>query len=145
MYVYQSTDGLNFNKIAGPAYTPPTGLVRDPSIMHYSDGLYYVTYTTNWTGHTIGIASSSDLLHWTFLENITLPASVYETWAPEWFKDPNGSINIIVNLNSTNAGDSNFIPNKITALNGSLTSWSSPTPLLGLRAKLYRYLRSQGR
>lgn len=132
MYVYQSNDGLNFSQIAGPAYTPPTGLVRDPSIMRYNDGLYYVTYTTNWTGHTIGIASSSDLLHWTFLENITLPSTVYETWAPEWFKDPNGSINIIVNLNSTNAGDSNFIPNKITALNSSLTSWSSPTPLVGL-------------
>ena len=131
MYVYQSNDGLKFYQLAGPAYTPPTGLVRDPSIMHH-DGRYYVTYTTNWTGNMIGVASSPDRIHWTFLENITLPATVFVAWAPEWFIDTNGSVNIIVNLNSTDTGDANFIPQKITALNHSLTSWSSPTPLIGL-------------
>ncbi len=131
MYVYQSNDGLKYYQLAGPAYTPPTGLVRDPSIMHYHDR-YYVTYTTNWTGNTIGIATSSDRIHWTFLRNITLPSTVYETWAPEWFLDTNGSVNIIVNLNSTDTGDAHFIPQKITALNSSLSSWSDPTPLIGL-------------
>lgn len=132
MYIYQSSDGLNFTQLAASAYTPPSGLVRDPSIILYN-GIYYVTYTTNWTGNTLGIATSTDRVHWTFLENVTLSSTVYETWAPEWFKDPsNGSINIIVNLNSTNAGDSNFIPQKLTALNSSLTSWSGLTPLAGL-------------
>ncbi len=133
MYVYQSNDGLNYYQAsAGVAYTPPSGLVRDPSIMHYTDGLYYMTYTTNWTGNTIGIASSSDRINWTFLENVTLPSTIYETWAPEWFIDTDGSVNIIVNLNSTNSGDSNFIPSKITALDSQLSTWSTPTPLAGL-------------
>lgn len=132
LFVYQSHDGLNFTKLAGPTYTPPTGLMRDPSIMRYTDGLYYITYTTTLHGNTIGIASSSDRIHWTFQRNITIPAPVFITWAPEWFKDTDGSINIIVNLNRTNTGDANLIPHKITALNSSLSSWSAPTPLKGM-------------
>ena len=133
MYVSQSKDGLNFSKLIGPVYKPPKDLLRDPSIIHYKrDSRYYITYTTNWTGNTIGIASSTNLMQWTLLKNITLPSTVLVSWAPEWFIDTDGSVNIIVNLNSTNKGDANFIPQKITALDTSLTSWSNPTPLEGL-------------
>lgn len=134
LYIYQSTDGLHFPVRVGPVYTPPTpDLLRDPSIIHYKvDGRYYITYTTAWKGHTIGIASSADLIHWKFLKDITLPSAILVSWAPEWLIDTDGSVNIIVNLNSTNTGDANFIPQKITALDKSLISWSNPTPLKGL-------------
>ena len=133
MYVSQSKDGLNFSKPIGPVYKPPKDLLRDPSIIHHKqDGRYYITYTTNWTGNTIGIAYSTNLMHWTLLKNITLPSTVLVSWAPEWFIDTDGSVNIIVNLNSTNKGNANFIPQKITALDKSLTIWSNPTPLEGL-------------
>jgi hypothetical protein len=133
MYIYQSTDGLNFSKLAGPAYTPPSGLVRDPSIIrNTADGRYYVTYTTNWTGKTIGLASSSDRIHWTFIENITMPSGTYVTWAPEWFRDSNGSMHIIVNLNRKNTGDSNFSPYDLTSLSSNLRSWSTPVALAGV-------------
>lgn len=136
LYIYQSTNGLDFSPVKkiGPIYTPPApDLLRDPSIIHYKqNGRYYITYTTAWKGNTIGIASSFDLIHWSFLKDISLPSTVMVSWAPEWLMDTDGSVNIIVNLNSTNTGDANFIPQKITALDKSLTSWSTPTPLKGL-------------
>ncbi|WP_232537749.1 glycoside hydrolase family 43 protein [Cystobacter fuscus] len=131
MYVYQSYDGTHYGLMKGPAYTPPSGLIRDPSLLRHTDGVYYVTYTTNWDGNTIGFAKSTDRVNWTFMQNVTLPtANLQNTWAPEWFKDSDGSINIIVSLRTT--GTSNFTPHVIKALNTSLTAWSSPVPLSGL-------------
>src|SRR5687767_11904908 len=73
MYVYESNDATGYRLLRGPAYTPPSGLIRDPSVIRHTDGLYYVVYTTNWTGNTIGFARSSDRLNWTFLRNHTIP------------------------------------------------------------------------
>lgn len=132
MYVYQSHDGLNFTRIgSGPAYTPPSGIIRDPSVMRSSyDGRYYVTYTDAWSGNSIGLASSADRLHWTFIKNITFASNINIAWAPEWFKDTDGSVNIIVHLRAR--GVASPTPYKITALNHTLTSWSAPVALAGL-------------
>ncbi|QYR19243.1 glycoside hydrolase family 43 protein [Paenibacillus sp. sptzw28] len=134
LYMYQSYDGTNFGLMKGPAYTPPTGLIRDPSIMKHSDGKYYIVYTTNWSGNTFGIASSPDRLNWTFVRNVTLslPGGIGHTWAPEWFKDSDGSLNVIVSLSPGNYA--NFLPYKITALSSELatTSFSAPTALSGI-------------
>ncbi|MGD9156466.1 MAG: AbfB domain-containing protein [Bacillota bacterium] len=131
MYVYQSSDALNFTLLQGPAYTPPSGLVRDPSIIRHTDGYYYIAYTTNWTGTNFGIARSSDLKSWTFVTNVDVKRSgVYNTWAPEWFIDSDGSVNLIVSLST--ASYANFQPYKFTALNSGLTSWSSGVALQGL-------------
>lgn len=43
LYVYTSTDATTFALLKGPAYTPPTGLIRDPSVIlhsEYVDWLY---------------------------------------------------------------------------------------------------------
>ncbi|WNG51891.1 family 43 glycosylhydrolase [Archangium minus] len=131
MYVYQSYNGTHYGLMKGPAYTPPSGLIRDPSILKHTDGMYYVTYTTNWEGNTIGFARSADRVNWTFLRNVTLPvANLQNTWAPEWFKDSDGSVNIIVSLRTT--GATNFTPHVIKAQNSSLSAWSAPVPLAGL-------------
>lgn len=37
LYVYTSADGTNFSLRKGPAYTPPTGLIRDPSIILHTE------------------------------------------------------------------------------------------------------------
>jgi len=37
LYVYTSTDATNFSLLKGPAYTPPTGLIRDPSIILHTE------------------------------------------------------------------------------------------------------------
>jgi hypothetical protein len=38
-----------------------------PSIFKHTDGYYYLTYTTDWTGNTIGFARGADRVNWTFL------------------------------------------------------------------------------
>ncbi len=132
MYVYQSTDALNFTLLKGPAYTPPSGLVRDPSVRRHSDGRYYILYTTNWEGANFGIASSADLSTWRFERNVPVGISgVTSTWAPEWFEDPaDGSVNVIVSLSP---GDyANFRPHKLTAMDATLAQWSAATPLAGI-------------
>ncbi|WP_408892524.1 AbfB domain-containing protein [Paenibacillus taichungensis] len=134
LYIYESYNATNYGLLKGPAYTPPANLIRDPSIMKHTDGLYYVVYTTNWSGNTIGIASSTDKVNWTFVRNITLsgPTTIAHTWAPEWFKDSNGSLNIIVSISPGNY--ENFKPYVITANNSTLssTTWSAATELAGL-------------
>jgi hypothetical protein len=130
MYVYDAADATGYRLLRGPAYTPPSGLIRDPSIIRHTDGFYYITYTTNWTGNTIGFARSSDRVNWTFLRNHTIPISgIVNTWAPEWFIDGNGSVNIVVSLN-TGGG---FRPYRITATNSALSTWSAPTVLAGIQ------------
>lgn len=37
LYVYTSNDGTNFSLLKGPAYTPPTGLIRDPSVILHTE------------------------------------------------------------------------------------------------------------
>ena len=131
MYVYTSTNARDFTLLRGPAYTPPSGLIRDPSIMRHTDGRYYVVYTVNWTGTQFGIASSTNLTDWTFVRNVTVPLSgIYNTWAPEWFVDPaDGSVNVIVSLSTGSYGP--FRPYRFRALNSALSSWSAPTVLGG--------------
>ena len=132
MYVYDSPDATGFTLRKGPAYTPPSGLIRDPSIFKHTDGFYYLTYTTNWTGNTIGFARSTDRVNWTFLYNHTIPVSgLTRTWAPEWFTDTDGSVNVIVSLTSASTA-THFTGYKITATNSALTAWSTPTQLAGI-------------
>ena len=132
LYVYESADALTYSLLKGPAYTPPTGLIRDPSLIKHSDGYYWIVYTTNWTGNTIGFARSKDRTSWQFVANHTLPTpGLARTWAPEWFVDPaNGSVNIVVALDTAN--NSVFRPHLLTASDSSLRNWSVPKPLSGL-------------
>ncbi|TFK73379.1 arabinosidase [Pluteus cervinus] len=139
LYVYTSNDGTNFTLLKGPAYTPPSGLIRDPSlILHteqvcFSGGKYYICYTTDWTGTNFAIASSTNLQNWTLLTTISTSQSFKptNTWAPEFFKDPRtGQLNIIVSLSTGSYGP--FLPYAYTALDSSLTRWSGPVVLSGI-------------
>ena len=37
LYVYTSNDGTNFSLLKGSAYTPPSGLIRDPSVILHTE------------------------------------------------------------------------------------------------------------
>lgn len=132
LYVYTSSNGVNFSLLRGPAYTPPSGLIRDPSVLKHTDGRYYIVYTTNWTGTEFGIASSSDLLTWTFVRNVPVQVSgTVNTWAPEWFVDPaDGSVNVIVSLSTGSYGP--FTAYRFRALNSTFSSWAAPVQLSGI-------------
>jgi hypothetical protein len=40
LYVYTSPDATTWTLLAGPTYTPPTGLVRDPSVMMHTEYVF---------------------------------------------------------------------------------------------------------
>jgi hypothetical protein len=130
MYVYDSANATNFSLVRANAYTPPSGLIRDPSVIRHTDGYYYVVYTTNWTGNTIGFARSAHYTTWTFLRNVTvgLNGSTGSTWAPEWFKDSDGSVHVVFSASTTGTAGQ-FRPYRITATNADLSAWTSPVAL----------------
>ncbi|MEU4392695.1 glycoside hydrolase family 43 protein [Kribbella sp. NPDC023855] len=130
MYVYDSANATNFTQVRANAYTPPSGLIRDPSVIRHTDGYYYIVYTTNWTGDTIGFARSTDYVNWTFLRTVRvgLNGATGSTWAPEWFKDSDGSVHVIFSA-STAGTAGQFRPYRITATNSDLSAWTSPVAL----------------
>nr|WP_188545919.1 glycoside hydrolase family 43 protein [Rhodococcus trifolii] len=160
MDVYQSADGTNFESLQRPAYRPPTGLVRDPSIFRNTDGMYYLTYTTA-GGANIGFARSSDRVNWTHLMDYPVPfccifmpgtgdgvglapgsvGSAGSSDGPSlspfvtkaWAPEwfvDGNSVNVILSL-STGGG---FVPYVMTAMDPSLSMFSMPVPLVGLGA-----------
>ncbi|KAL7269759.1 hypothetical protein RUND412_007561 [Rhizina undulata] len=131
LYVYTSTDATTFTLLAGPTYEPSGTLIRDPSIILHSDGLYYITYTTAWTGTDFAIAKSSDLVNWTLHTTVTISnTSIARTWAPEFYKDPStGKIHIVVSLGSSLT---TFNPYLLTADDSTLLDWSDPVVLDGI-------------
>jgi hypothetical protein len=132
--IYTSTDSINFTLLSDTGFGGNTTYLRDPSIMKYTDGKYYLAYTDPTTASCcnpedhFGIAVSSDLIHWTDLTTVKagVPA-VSRTWAPEWFID-GGVVRIVANIDTGNKLP-NFQPYVFTAQDSALTSWSGPTPL----------------
>jgi hypothetical protein len=133
--VYQSDDATDFRLAKASAYTPPGNRIRDASIFKHTDGYYYITYTTHtWqdVSTTIGFARSADRVNWTFLYDYTVPiANLSRAWAPEWFVDSDGSVNIIVSCSTTD-DQWIFTPYRLRATNSALTAWSSPVALAGI-------------
>ncbi|WP_330252636.1 glycoside hydrolase [Nocardia sp. NBC_00565] len=129
LYVYESTDATKFRLLRGPAYRPPSGIMRDPSIFRNVDDDYYLTYTASGDGHTIGFARSTDRVTWTYLYDYTIPMlGVEACWAPEWFVDVYGRVNVIVSMSN----GLRFTPFLMTATDVSLRSWGAPARMAGL-------------
>jgi predicted GH43/DUF377 family glycosyl hydrolase len=71
----ESSDGIHFTRRAEPVFFPAEdsqksrewpGGDEDPRLVEREDGTYVLTYTQwNRTTFSVGIATSSDLLHWT--------------------------------------------------------------------------------
>ncbi|MFI5783630.1 glycoside hydrolase [Nocardia sp. NPDC051570] len=152
MYVYQSTDGVNFTELPGAHYRPPNAdltaspneppppgtteppgksLCRDPSVFRHVDGTYYLTYTTGWNRDTIGFARSTDRITWNWMYDYTIPIDdVQNAWAPTWFIDGKRNVNVLLAINV----GPNFQPHIMTATRQTLTQdqWRAPTPLRGI-------------
>ena len=128
--LYTSKNGLDFTLLANTGYAGPTGVLRDPSIMKHTDGNYYIAYTLqSWTttSSSFAIASSPDLKTWTFRTEV--PAQVTDvkhTWAPEWFKDTDGSVHLIVSIDTSSTQFKSYL---YTASDDTLGKWGTPTPL----------------
>ncbi|MEU1402807.1 glycoside hydrolase family 43 protein [Streptomyces sp. NPDC005728] len=133
--VYRSDDATDFRLVRAAAYTPPANRIRDAGVFQHTDGSYYLTYTTHtWqdVSTTIGFARSTDGVSWTFLYDYTVPiANLSRAWAPEWFVDADGSVNVIVSC-STSDDEWIFTPYVLKATNSALTAWTSPVALSGI-------------
>jgi beta-galactosidase GanA len=130
--LFTSADGINFTSLASEVYTPASGLLRDPSIMRGADGLYYVVYTTNWSGTTFGVARSADLRHWDHITDIKVPLEgLTNVWAPEWFRDKDGALKVVMSL-SKGGTKGPFGAYYVEALDADFTQFSAPKPLKGL-------------
>src|SRR5471032_523403 len=92
----RSDDGLNWSAVGGgKAFLAPVvgenKLMRDPCVLRGPDGVFRMVWTTSWAGHTIGYASSPDLLHWSGQKAIPVMAhepTAENCWAPEVIHDP---------------------------------------------------------
>jgi hypothetical protein len=106
LMIYTSDDALNFKLLYDTGYGGPTGNLRDPSIMKHTDGKYYIVHTTPPAGtgccgaeSSFNVASSSDLKTWTTITQVPCGvAGVKNVWAPEWFKDTDGSIHALASI-----------------------------------------------
>jgi beta-1,2-mannosidase len=71
----ESKDGIHFTRLPAPVFYPTEdgekarewpGGVEDPRIVEGEDGTYFLTYTQwNRATYSVGVASSTDLQHWT--------------------------------------------------------------------------------
>jgi glycosyl hydrolase family 43 len=89
-----SDDGYKWKDIDTVLLKPAIGkqqVMRDPSIVQGPDKKFHLVWTTSWKGDLgFGYASSSDLVHWSDQQFITVmqnePTTV-NVWAPELFYD----------------------------------------------------------
>jgi hypothetical protein len=124
--MFASTDGATFTTLASETFAAPGGLLRDPSLIRHSDGYYYVVYTSSANGAAFGITRSRDLRSWQSMGDVTL-AAVAGVRAPEWFRDKDGSLKVVVSSSASAGGAYIVEPNT------DFSQWSAPKPLQGLQ------------
>ena len=130
--IFSSYDGATFTSTASETYTPSSGLLRDPSIMQMPDGTYYVTYTTGWGGSTFGVARSRDLKHLDHVADVDIGLpGVTNVWAPEWFRDTDGGISIVVSLSMAGTKGP-FAAYALKAADVATGTFAAPVAMAGL-------------
>lgn len=94
LHLAYSHDGLMWRPLKGGRsfLTPAVGgkLMRDPCGCRGPDGTFHMVWTTGWSDRGIGLAHSTDLIHWsdqTWLEVMAHEPNAVNCWAPEIFYD----------------------------------------------------------
>jgi hypothetical protein len=94
LHLAHSRDGLRWTALNDDrSFLQPaigTKLMRDPSIARGPDGVFHLVWTTGWWDRGIGVAHSTDLIHWseqTFLPVMEQEPGAVNCWAPELFYD----------------------------------------------------------
>jgi hypothetical protein len=85
VYAALSPDGQQWKAMERPILKPEKAgeLMRDPFVVQGPDGTWHMVWTWNWTGQTLGYASSKDLVHWSPQREIEVMPEGVNTWAPE--------------------------------------------------------------
>lgn len=136
--LFSSKDGLSYTSLASETWQPAKGLLRDPSILKTADGCWAIVYTTGWEGQSFGVARSCDLRAWNQVADIQIDLpGLTNVWAPEWFRDADGTVSVIVSL-STGGKDANgqvrgpFRAYRLQPTKADFTAFSAPRLLQGL-------------
>lgn len=95
LHLAYSNDAMQWHSLRGDSslLTPTAGfdkLMRDPCITRGGDGKFHMVWTSSWKERGIGYASSTDLIHWSPQEYLTMMQHEPEAkncWAPEVFYD----------------------------------------------------------
>ena len=91
LHLATSPDGYQWTALNNDqSFLKPTvskdKLMRDPCIIRGQDGLFHMVWTTSWHDHSVGHASSKDLIHWSEQQEVPVmaqEADAKNVWAPE--------------------------------------------------------------
>lgn len=135
--VLRSTDTSSFDGFGdGIVYRPPPGSnLRDPSLL-YHQGCYYVCHTTGDFGAAdyFSIIVSENLRDWSHVADVSMSGipGIQRTWAPEWFRDNDGTVHVLVSATADNDMSNKHIIYELHALDANdLSAWSAPVPVTG--------------
>lgn len=138
LYLFTSTNGKQWNLLdTNSLYSGQT--LRDPSIIWYKNK-YYIAHTKDYgQSGNFSILSSTDLLNWELVREVVACSGGRYAWAPEFFIDTDGSVNIFVacgyiwwegGAHALGTGEEFKIYN-VNATNDNLTSWTAPVNVTG--------------
>lgn len=134
---YISSDGKTFNQIGAGLYKPSTGGLRDPSWIYFNNKYWVVsTSGSNGTVPYFNLITSTDLNSWVSSGSISTSSlgSVSNTWAPEWYQDPNTSaytgLHVFFAANIS-AGNFKLYETHPTTADLAAASWSAPIAITG--------------
>lgn len=92
-FIY-SIDGIHWDSIPGTWLKPAIGnqqVMRDPSIVVDTKGVFHLVWTTSWKGDLgFGYSNSKDLINWSeprMINTMQHEPTTVNVWAPELFYD----------------------------------------------------------
>jgi len=150
LYISTSSDGITWKNLLNSTalYIAPGGTIVHDPVMTYLNGTFYVAYLnqTITPTSTFGLASSTDLIHWSLVQNVPVPitgATANEVvWSPFWFTDSDNSLHVILGaspdckvsgggLCSGNAEGMNLYEMHPVTAGNLAGSWSAPVLITG--------------
>ncbi len=91
LHLAYSSDALSCHAVNGDAaiLAKSGSRFRDPCITYGADGVFHLSYTSEWTGTSFGYSESTDLLNWSTPTTVTLmtDSTTKNFWAPESYYD----------------------------------------------------------
>ena len=148
LYVASSADGINWGRVASNVYAGVNSTVRDPAF-YYSDGWWYLAYTPNSysASQSLYIARSRDLQSWTAYATIncsSVAGASGRIWSPKWFRDDDGSVNIVIAINPDYSPTEDFAIYLLTATAADLSTWGAPALLFNTYQAIDPYIIKDG-
>jgi hypothetical protein len=126
--LFGSPDGVTVTGHGpNPIFAPATGL-RDPSIVKIGNKWFMTYGFHDATQKQFAVASSPDLLNWTVISTLNVSAipNIAQAWSPELYVNPENN-EVFIFFTSVQAV--NMEVWYVTPIDGTLTSWTSPTKL----------------